>query len=65
MKKGNDKAMTNLGMYYGEQEDYDNMIKYCLMAIENGNSNAMYNLGLYYKKQEDYDNIMKILLNGS
>ena len=46
----NDIEMLYYGNYYKEQKDYNNMIKYYLMAIKNGNSYAMYCLGYYYKE---------------
>lgn len=59
IEKGSTKAMSNLGYYYEEQKDYDNMMKYYLMAIENNNLIAMDNLSYYYEKKEDYENMMK------
>lgn len=37
--------MNNLGLYYDKQNDYDNMIKYYSMVIENGKPNAKINFG--------------------
>jgi hypothetical protein len=54
--------MHNLGLYYQEQKDYNNMIKYYLLAIENGCHISMYNLANYFKKQYDYDNMLKYYL---
>lgn len=51
-----------LGHYYQEQRNYDNMIKYYLIAIDKGDSNSMYTLGNYFYKQQDYDNMMKYYL---
>ena len=39
--------MNNLGLYYNQQKDYDNMMKYYLMAIDKGDDKAMNNLGVY------------------
>jgi tetratricopeptide (TPR) repeat protein len=57
--KGSIYAMNNLGLFYHELNDYNNMLKYYLMAIENNNDRTMDNLGTYYKKQKDYDNMLK------
>jgi hypothetical protein len=62
IEKGHNHAMYNLGKYYEEQKDYDNMKKYYLMAIEKGHNHAMYNLGKYYEEQKDYDNMKKYYL---
>ena len=58
----NDQWWFYLGTYYKEQKDYDNMMKYYLLAISKDNSNAMNNLGVYYYEQKDYDNMMKYYL---
>ena len=60
----NDSMLMNyIGIYYDEQKDYVNMMKYYLMAIEeNGNSDAMNNLGSYYCEQKDYENMKKYYL---
>ncbi len=61
----NDDTIKNkhhYGVYYSIKEDYDNMMKYYLMAIENGNMNSMSNLAVYYYEQKDYDNMMKYYL---
>ena len=34
IKNGNAKAMVNLGCYYYEKKDYENVVKYYLTAIE-------------------------------
>lgn len=49
-------------MYYSVKADYDNMVKYYLMAIEKNNSHAMHNLGFYYEKIKNYDNALKYYL---
>jgi tetratricopeptide (TPR) repeat protein len=61
-------AMHNLGLYYEQQQDYENMIKYYKMTIQNNNiiintninihTNAMKNLSNYYEKQKDYENMI-------
>ncbi|MDX1702552.1 MAG: hypothetical protein R3250_18120, partial [Melioribacteraceae bacterium] len=61
----NDDSIENktfYGAYCEMKGDYDNMIKYYLMAIEKNDSYAMSNLGYYYEKQKDYDNMMKYYL---
>ena len=50
------------GIYYQIQNDFDNMIKYYLMAIEKNNSTAMNNLATFYEKQQNYDQMMKYYL---
>ena len=66
--KNNDHVVENssmlfeLGLRHEKQKDYENMIKYYLMAIEKGNSDAMNNLGIYYEEQKDYENMMKYYL---
>jgi TPR repeat protein len=63
IEKGNSCAMLNLGCYYKEQKDYNNMKKYFLMVIEKGNSYALYNLGCYYQYiTKDYENMIKYFL---
>ena len=51
IEKGHSSAMNNLGLYYEEQKDYDNMKKYFLMAFEKGHCEAMNN---YIKYSKDY-----------
>jgi hypothetical protein len=53
---------NSLGMYYEEQNDVENMMKYYLIAIDKGCSYAMNNLGCYYKEQNDVENMMKYYL---
>ena len=51
-ERGNDKAMTNLGIHYyygtGVARSYDEAVKWYLRASEKGNSFAQYNLGRCY-----------------
>ena len=54
--------MNNLGLYYKSIQDYDQMKKYYLMAIEKNNEKAMYNLAIYYKSIKDYDQMNKYYL---
>ena len=62
-------SMYELGLYYHNIKDYDNMKKYYLMAIENNNDSAMFKLGRYYDDIEDYVNMLKyynmVILHGS
>jgi tetratricopeptide (TPR) repeat protein len=51
-----------IALYFKEQKDHDNMMKYYQMAIEKGIVYTMNNLGHYYKEQEDYDNMKKYYL---
>ncbi len=39
---------SDIGNYYEEEKNYDEMKKYYLMAIEHNDSDAMFNLGFYY-----------------
>src|SRR5438093_1086708 len=50
--------------YYHEIEDYENMMKYFLMSIENGNSNGMNCLGKYYELIKDIKNMKKFYVMG-
>jgi TPR repeat protein len=46
--------------YYYDIEDFEEMVKYYLMAISVGNNvTAMYNLGTYYYNINDFENMMK------
>ena len=56
---GNSEAMTYLGWYYSNDNDYYLMKKYYLMAIALGNSNAMLYLGFYYQYTEKNYELMK------
>ena len=55
--------MQNLANYYYKNDDYDQMKKYHLMAIEKGESStSMFWLGLFYEKNKEYENMKKYLL---
>jgi predicted DNA-binding WGR domain protein len=54
--------MFGLAKYYEKQNDYSNMVKYYLLAIEQGNIASMTNIGLHYEIQKDYDNMLKYYL---
>ena len=43
-----DQVCLYMGIYFELNRDYDNMMKYYLMAIKNNNATAMVNLGYYY-----------------
>jgi hypothetical protein len=47
--------MNNIAMYYESIKDYDNMLKYYLMAIDKGFSYAINNLGYYYFLNTNHD----------
>ena len=57
------------GVYFSIIKNYDEMIKYYLISIDNGYYSAMNNLGQYYYKIDDIDNMLKYHLmaieNGS
>lgn len=61
----NNVEMFYYGIYYYEKEDYDSMIKYYLMAIENGGSIAANELGCHYYQKKDYENAVKYLTLGA
>jgi hypothetical protein len=50
-KNGNIVAMIRLGELYYQDESYENMKTYYLMAIEKGDSNAMLKLADYYSDE--------------
>ena len=54
--------MYNLGCHYEKEKNYENAIKYYLMAIEHNNVKAIVKLGACYEKQEDYKNMEKYYL---
>lgn len=54
--------MNNLGYYYFDKKDYDNMMNCYLIAIRAGNVSAIGNLAIYYEKFNDYDNMSKYYL---
>jgi TPR repeat protein len=52
-----------IGEYYEHKNiNYNEMIKYYLMAIDKDNINAMNNLAMHYESIEDYDNTVKYYL---
>ena len=51
-----------LGFYYDLKKDYDNMIKYYLMAIDKGDISSINNLAYFFEEQKDYDNMIKYYL---
>ncbi len=50
------------GIHYKINKNYNNMVKYWLMAIDKGYSNAIFHLGLHYKNIYDIDNMLKYYL---
>jgi hypothetical protein len=54
--------MHNLANYYEQQKDYDNMLKYYLIAVDNYDYKSMNYLAHYYKEQNDYENMIKYYL---
>lgn len=61
VEHGDMDLLLNLGEYYHEIKDYENMLKYYLMGIENGNTDVISNLMTYYTEQKDYENMLKYL----
>ena len=55
-------AMFNLGHFYYECNDLENMLKYYSMAINFGDIDSMYELSIYYQTQMDFDNMRKYYL---
>lgn len=53
IEKGNSNAMFYLAVYYKNKKDYDNMIKYYLIATEKDNTSAICELGCFYEDQKD------------
>ncbi len=57
-------TLSKIGEYYQYvEQDYDQMKKYYLMAIEKGDGYSMYKLGYYYDEiEKDYDQMKKYYL---
>jgi hypothetical protein len=51
-----------MGSYYRNQHDYDNMLKYYTVAIDQGSSNAMYDLAEYYRRHHNHNDMIKYYL---
>src|ERR1700733_5898143 len=51
--------LNHMGIYYMIKNDYDNICKYFLLAIEKGDVNSMNCLANYYEEIQDYDNMLK------
>jgi TPR repeat protein len=60
--KGSINAMYNLGHFYFEQKDYENMLQCYLKAIELKEVDSMYELSIYYQNKQDFDNMLKYYL---
>jgi len=58
----NNNYIKQIGNYYRGKGDFENMIKYYLIAIEKGDGGAMNNLANYYKEIGDVDNMKKYYL---
>lgn len=58
IEKGDADAMYNLGYYYKQMEDYNNMLKYFLMAVDKNHVEAMFQLGNYYYYYGKNDSLM-------
>ena len=41
--------------YYRDKNDFYNMIKHYLLAIEKGDKISMFNLGTYYKNKKKFE----------
>jgi hypothetical protein len=48
--------------YYDIKKDYDNMIKYLLLAVDRKDIGAINALAMYYESQKDYKNMVKYYL---
>ena len=55
-------AMFNLGHFYYECSDYENMFIYYELAVKSRDIDTMYELSIYYQSQLDFDNMMKYYL---
>ena len=62
IERGSINCMFNLGHFYFECNDFENMFKYYFMAVELGDTDTMYELAIYYQKTEDFDNMRKYYL---
>ena len=48
IEHGNSDAMNNLGIYYKEQKDIENMFKYFLMACKKNNKTSIQNINAIF-----------------
>ena len=63
IEKGNIRAMASFAYFYDENGNYEEMVKYYLMAIDRGDPGSMFNLALYYdEKCNDYEQMTKYYL---
>lgn len=53
------RAMYNMAVLYEEVSDYENMLRYYSMAVEEGCMDSAKELASHYHKTCDYDNAMK------
>jgi hypothetical protein len=58
VKQGNIHSMNRIGLYYKEQDDYYNAIKYCNMANFKANAELLKYIIDYNIMYNDYDNII-------
>jgi TPR repeat protein len=59
----NSEILCIIGLYYQYvKEDYEEMKKYYLLAIEKGNVNAMFNLAIHYDNTQNYEQMKKYYL---
>jgi TPR repeat protein len=59
IERGSMNAMFNLGHYYYECNDYENMFNYYYMSVALGDIDTMFELAIYYQKIKDFDNMRK------
>ena len=59
IKKINIEEIKNKALIYELKQDYKNMIKYHLMAIELNDIDSMIDLGNYYDEIDDIENMKK------
>jgi tetratricopeptide (TPR) repeat protein len=58
----NKDALSKLINYYKANKNYEEMKKYCLMAIDLGDVEAIKNLAEYYKGEDDDEEMKKYYL---
>lgn len=59
-----DKFYYYLGIYYGINKDFDNMIKYYKMSADMDNKVAMYYLSMYYYDHQNYEEMFEYTMKG-
>jgi tetratricopeptide (TPR) repeat protein len=58
------ESMIELGMYYDDESEYENMIKYYLMAAKYDSVTAIYNLTQYYRVIYDIHKMKDMIERG-